>query len=112
MRAFGMRAFVLGLALGSGLVLAGVAHAEERTLQRVSAESCKDAVSQSRMLCVSGARCVREIGLILRACATHTGSSCAVARDQLRDACGRESDWYGSRDCHKAVQEVGARCAR
>lgn len=103
-----MRAFVVALAI----VLAGVAHAEERALQWVNAARCKEAVSESRLLCVSGARCVREISLILRSCDAQAGSSCALAREALRDACGRESDWYGSRDCHKAVQEVGARCAR
>lgn len=85
--------------------------ADERPLHRASAASCKKAVFDSRMLCLSGAYCVREISLILRSCGGKPGSPCAAARDELRESCGRESDWYGTRDCHKALERMGAHCA-
>lgn len=83
----------------------------EGTVQVASAETpCKSAVSQSRMLCVSGAMCVRELSSILRSCASHGRAACNSAREALLASCGGQTDWYGTDDCRGALREVEAHC--
>jgi hypothetical protein len=72
--------------------------------------TCSAAVSDSRMLCLSGGRCVREISRILHSCSKPGHAACAAAREDLRSYCGRESDWYGTRECNIAVGQIPARC--
>lgn len=78
----------------------------------VAAKSCKQAVTQSRLICLSGANCQREISPILRACNASGQASCSAAREDLQTYCGAQSPWYGSRECEGALQQVSHYCGR
>jgi hypothetical protein len=74
--------------------------------------SCKQAVAQSRMLCVTGSHCQREISAILDACSRSSAASCVAARDDLRAYCSEVSPWYGTRECDAALKQVRHYCGR
>lgn len=73
-------------------------------------ESCREAVGDSRMICVTGEECQKEISSILAACGASNSPACAAARDEMRRTCSRESPWYGTRKCEAALSQVGRRC--
>lgn len=70
---------------------------------------CKQAISQSRMICLTGASCQKEIGAVLRACDA-SPAACAAARYDLRTHCGKELPFDGSRECEGALRQVGRYC--
>lgn len=70
---------------------------------------CKQAISQSRMICLTGANCQKEIGAVLRACDA-SPAACAAARYDLRTHCGKELPFDGSRECEGALRQVGRYC--
>lgn len=74
--------------------------------------SCKQAVAQSRMLCVTGSHCQREISSILQACSQSSAASCVEARGDLRTYCSEVSPWYGTRECDAALKQVRHYCDR
>ena len=74
--------------------------------------SCKEAVAQSRMICLTGTNCQREISQILRACAPSYHAACATARGDLRASCRTPSAFDGFRECNAALQQVRHYCAR
>lgn len=78
----------------------------------VASSSCSQAISQSRLLCLSGSNCQREISPILRSCNSTDQGACAAARDELRAACASPLPWYGSLECESAVRQVRHYCGR
>ena len=70
---------------------------------------CKQAISQSRMICLTGANCQKEIGAVLRACDA-SPAACTAARSELRTHCGKELPFDGSRECEGALRQVGRYC--
>ena len=78
----------------------------------VASTSCRQAVSQSRLVCLSGSNCQRAISPILRTCNQPQHASCAAAREDLRARCAPQSPWYGSRECEEALQQVSHYCGR
>lgn len=77
-----------------------------------AADSCRQAVSQSRLVCLSGFNCQREISPVLRSCAPADSTACMAARDELRTHCAPQSRWYGSRECDAALTQVSHYCGR
>ena len=75
-------------------------------------ESCRNAVGDSRMICVSGENCQKEISSILAACSASKSPPCAAAREDVRKTCSRESPWYGTRQCQAALEQIARRCDR
>lgn len=75
-----------------------------------ASESCRQAVSQSRLVCLTGSNCQREISPILRTCNALERASCADARQELRTYCAPQSKWYGSRECETALTQVSHYC--
>lgn len=90
------------------------ANSASESAERVSlaSTSCRQAVSQSRLVCLSGSNCQREISPILRTCNQPQHASCAAAREDLRMQCAPQSPWYGSRECEDALQQVSHYCGR
>jgi hypothetical protein len=86
------------------------AAAEEKRI--VAPPSCRQAVSQSRMVCVSGNDCQKEISLVLRVCDASAAASCVAARDDLRVFCSQPMPWDGSRGCESALRQVSHYCGR
>ena len=78
----------------------------------IAGMSCAQAVSQSRLVCLSGSNCQREISPILRTCNVPEHASCAAAREDLRTHCTPQSPWYGSRECESALRQVSHYCDR
>ena len=76
----------------------------------IAPPSCRQAVSESRMICVSGNECQKEISLVLRVCDASTAASCVAARDDLRVFCSQPMPWDGSRGCESALRQVGHYC--
>ena len=76
-----------------------------------AAAFCKQAISQSRMICLTGANCQKEIGAVLRACDIPP-AACAAARYELRTHCGKELPFDGSRECEGALKQVSRYCGR
>lgn len=76
----------------------------------MAGETCKQAVSQSRLVCLTGSNCQREISPILRTCNALERASCADARQELRTYCAPQSKWYGSRECEDALVQVSHYC--
>ena len=76
----------------------------------VAGVSCRQAVSQSRLLCLTGSNCQREISPVLRTCNATDRTSCAAARADLRTHCAAQSPWYGSRECESALLQVSHYC--
>lgn len=72
--------------------------------------NCRQAVSQSRLLCLTGSNCQREISPVLRTCKAPERAACAAARADLRTHCAAQSPWYGSRECESALLQVGHYC--
>lgn len=95
-------------------MLIGTGQAEVRTQRVVMAAppGCKQAVAQSRMVCLTGSNCQREISQILESCSASTAASCADAREEMRQHCRQAAPWYGTRECQAAVQQVGHYCER
>ena len=89
----------------------GLAAAPRTELALASAGACRQAVSHSRMVCLSGAHCQQEISPVLRSCRPTEGA-CAAAHEELRAQCGRQLPWYGSRECRAALEQVSHYCAR
>lgn len=77
----------------------------------VAAGICKQAISQSRMICLTGANCQKEIGAVLRDCDA-SPAACTAARYELRTHCGKELPFDGSRECEGALKQVGRYCDR
>lgn len=77
----------------------------------IAPPACTQAVAQSRMICLSGSQCQREISAILRACPA-AAKSCVEAREELRVYCGTPLPWDGSRQCDGAVRQVAHYCGR
>jgi len=78
----------------------------------VAGGGCKQAISQSRLLCLTGSNCQREISPVLRTCHAPQRASCTAAREDLRAHCSTQSPWYGSRECESALRQVGHYCDR
>ena len=89
------------------------ATAREKGQTHVAAATvCRQAVAQSRMICLSGSNCQREISPILRACSTSTQASCLASREDVRNHCATQTTWQGSRECEGALQQVSHYCGR
>ena len=91
---------------------AGPSLSSSTTRTVVASLSCSDAISQSRLLCLSGSNCQREISPILRSCSSTDQPACVAARDGLRAACASPLPWYGSLECESAVRQVHHYCGR
>ena len=76
----------------------------------LASPSCQQAVSQSRLVCLTGSNCQREISPILRTCNVPERASCAEARAELRTYCAPQSTVYGSRECEDALVQVSHYC--
>lgn len=74
--------------------------------------NCRQAVAQSRMVCVTGANCQKEISPILRACSRSSTASCIAAREEVLSHCRAVLPWYGSRECEEAARQVSDYCER
>lgn len=96
-----IRALVVLAALG----LAGAAHAQGK------AAGCREAIQQSRMVCLTGNDCQKEISQILKAC-NAPQPACKEARNDLVARCGKQSKWQGTRECEAAIDQVRHYCAR
>ena len=102
------------LALMTLLLSAGTATASEEFKPNdppAAAGICKQAIYQSRMICLTGANCQKEIGAVLRACDAPP-ADCAAARYELRTHCGKELPFDGSRECKGALKQVATYCGR
>jgi hypothetical protein len=103
------------VSLSAALLLAAAAPSIEAAAppppQRLVALSCKQAVSESRMVCLTGSNCQREISPILRTCHAPDRASCSAAREELRTYCAPQSKWYGTRECEEALAQVSHYCA-
>jgi len=91
---------------------AGPSLSASTTRTVVASLSCTDAISQSRLLCLSGSNCQREISPILRSCNSTDQAACVAARGELRAACASPLPWYGSLGCESAVRQVHHYCGR
>lgn len=75
--------------------------------------SCAQAVARSRMICVTGSDCQREISEVLRVCtASDNAASCLQAREDVRTQCASGEPWYGTRGCEAALKQVAHYCGR
>ena len=90
---------------------AGIASAPRDEMKLAAGNTCRQAVSHSRLVCLSGANCQQEISPVLRSC-NATRDACRAAQEELRAQCGRQLPWYGSRECSAALREVSQYCAR
>jgi hypothetical protein len=96
-------------------LLLGAAHAAPQESSKPTSlpdAACKRAVAQSRMVCVSGTNCQREISEVLHASNASRAPACASAREELRSKCASPTPWYGSKECQGALDQVGHYCAR
>ena len=73
---------------------------------------CRQAVAQSRTICLSASHCQREISPILRACSSSTRAACLASREEVRNHCAAQTTWQGSRECEGALQQVSLYCGR
>jgi|SRR5688572_20608310 len=96
----------------TALVLSGTHAVSPQEKDNRPVPSCKEAVAQSRMICLTGTDCQREISQILRACSPSYHAACATARGDLRASCRTPSAFDGFRECNAALQQVGHYCAR
>lgn len=75
------------------------------------APSCRDAVEQSRMICITGSNCQKEISRILQACRVSNPSpACTTAREDLRTQCGHPAPFDSTRNCNAALKQVSEYC--
>jgi hypothetical protein len=110
-----LNAYLLSAIIAAAGAMPGFARAAansaSESAERVS-PSCRQAVSQSRLVCLSGSNCQREISPILRTCNQPQHASCAAAREDLRAQCAPQSPWYGSRECEDALRQVSHYCGQ
>jgi hypothetical protein len=113
-----LNAYLLSAIIAAAGAMPGFARAAansaSESAERVSvaSTSCRQAVSQSRLVCLSGSNCQREISPILRTCNQPQHASCAAAREDLRAQCAPQSPWYGSRECEDALRQVSHYCGQ
>jgi|SRR5690606_15940642 len=102
-----MRTASLSFVVAAALGFLGEVHAQGKS----PASQCTEAVKQSRMVCLSGNDCQKEISQILKSC-TAPQPACKEARTELVARCGKQSKWQGTRECEDAIEQVRHYCAR
>ena len=80
---------ILVLALAAESAAAGRAPVQTADRPLAAASDCRRATSDSRLICLSGSDCQREIGRILQACNSADLPSCTAARQDLRPTAWR-----------------------
>lgn len=106
------RALVTVLLLAPFIFSLPAAAREKGYTHVAAATMCRQAVAQSRMICLSGSNCQREISPILRACGSSTQAACLASREDVRSHCAAQTTWQGSRECEGALQQVSHYCGR
>ena len=94
------------------LVFCAQAAAQEPPKPVRAPPSCRQAIAQSRMICVTSDDCQREISEVLRVCNSSHAASCVQARDDVRTQCTSGAPWYGTRGCEAALKQVAHYCGR
>jgi hypothetical protein len=92
------------------VVVCADAVAQEKRL--IAPPNCRQAVSESRLICLNGSDCQREISRVLQICDTPTTPACMAARDELRTYCSKPLPWDSSRGCDGALRQVAHYCGR